>query len=51
MGVDQPPLDDVDGDGVDDSSNGTLPAVSFVGVERDAGELAGLGGDDLGADA
>ena len=51
LGVDQAPLDDVDGDGVDDSSDGTLPAVSFVGVEKEPGELAGLGGDDLGADA
>eukprot|EP00904_Undaria_pinnatifida_P005533 jgi/Undpi1/2109/HiC_scaffold_12.g05495.m1 len=31
--------------------DGTRPAVFFVGVEKDAGELAGLGGDDLGADA
>ena len=51
LGVDQPPLDDVDVDGVDDSSDGTLPAVPFVGVEKGAGELAVWGGHDLGADA
>ena len=51
MGVDQPPLNDVDGDGVDDSSDGTLPGVYFVVLEKDAGELDGFGDDDLGADA
>ena len=51
MGVDQPPLDDVEGDGVGNSRDETLPAVPFVGVEKNTGELAGLGADDLGADA